>query len=146
MFNLPAFLATLPEAFKYTKAALVGTTFILGKGNDIDIICLVSDLEEGVTQLDESWVLSDDEHYDDLGRFCSLRQGEYNLLLVADSLYFDNWIKAAEVCKYLEIADRTKRVDVHCLIMDGRAASNFMQEDSPPDCFLDFPEPPALST
>lgn len=123
---------------------LVGSTYILGKGKDIDYLFLVPDLYDTQERLKgRNWADGLSLEYDGLGNFFSARRGEINLLFVEDSDFYDKWLTSAEVCKALKLESRTDRVIVHRIIMDDMTAEKAKNpqpnpiEDGPavsPDC------------
>lgn len=119
------FLHRLPV---HMEASLVGSTYILGEGNDVDIMWLVSDYQEATRLLIKDGYEYDKDYEDD--RFASLRKGEVNVIVTAEGLRYRNTLIAAEVCKYLKVWERDDRIAVHRIIRDGKTAENCM---SPPE-------------
>lgn len=115
------FLRSLPV---HIEASLVGSTYILGEGNDVDIMWLVSDYQEATRLLIKDGYEYDKDYEDD--RFASLRKGEVNVIVTAEEERYRNTLIAAEVCKYLKVAERDDRIAVHRIIRDGKTAENCM--------------------
>lgn len=111
-------------AFGY-PSALVGSVYIVGEGNDIDVLVLVDDLPS------KSWDrlrMHGFEHSSSgaentypicAGGFESFRKKDINLLVVDQLSTFMSWKMSAEVCKALNLSNRTDRVIVHRIIMDS---------------------------
>lgn len=101
------------------QVALVGSTYSLGHGNDLDILVLgdmyaLSNTLEGMGWTRETLFI----HYDNTD-FISLRKDNVNLLLTDDQEFFERFKLAAEVCKVLNLADRRARILVHRVVRDG---------------------------
>lgn len=126
------FLEALPV---HVKCALVGSTYILGEGNDIDIMWLVSDYTEATRLLIKEGYVYDKDYEDD--RFASLRKDDVNIIVTAETDRYNNTLVACEVCKYLKVAARDDRIAVHRIIRDGKQAYNCMTpaEDTTFDVF-----------
>lgn len=104
------------------RQTLVGSTYALGAGKDIDILAEVPN-QEGFAGLltQEGWTREGLEGYP-VGDFISCRKGEVNVLLVADRNYYDRFALAAEVCKVLHLQSRDDRVKVHKVVRDRKSA------------------------
>lgn len=112
------FAMTLPGA---VRVNIVGSTYILGAGKDIDVLVLCENKHDTLNVsgvVNSGWALETDEKYEG-SEFFSIRKGDVNLLLTDDEEFFDGFAMAAEVCKYLKLADRAQRVAVHRIIRDG---------------------------
>lgn len=119
--------ATMPG---YKRHQLIGSTYILGNGKDRDTLVLVENaVAARAALMAEGWHCESDtsEQYND-ALFYSLRLGEKNALITADDEYFDRFVTAAEVCKYIfqcdpspqsVVRDRSFRVMVHKIVRDG---------------------------
>ena len=116
--------ATMPG---YKRHQLIGSTYILGKGKDRDTLVLVENAVAARSALiEEGWHCESDtaEQYND-ALFYSLRLGEKNALITADEAYYDRFIAAAEVCKYLAqegaelVNHREHRVMIHKIVRDA---------------------------
>ena len=113
--------------------ALVGSTYIVGEGKDVDFLFYVPDLNEAAAFLHRKGCEAESEKYDDINQFMSFRTrhsdiGEVNILVTADPDFFYGFKQAAEVCKYLHGAgvthmqSRAHRVKVHAIVRDGASA------------------------
>lgn len=120
-----AALAALSTALELDMegAELVGTLYTLGEGNDMDICVLVRDVDDAVVSLEE-------HGYEQTGRagyaddeFTTFRKGHVNLLLSEDKEWFNKFLTAAEVCRYLKTADKTQRKAIHRIIMNDATAT-----------------------
>lgn len=110
----------------------VGSTYINGAGNDVDIIVYVKpwELRSGIREVvwsdvglefggsqpfttGDSWVSTSDS----MGT---------NVIFVEDEKYYDLWVSAAEVCRQLVMwgvpLDKFMRVRLHSIIMDEAEA------------------------
>lgn len=109
----------------YISHQTVGSTYVFGSGKDKDVLILVEDAV-AVRQyfISEGWVCESDTRPEyDGAKFYSLRQGDNNALITADKDYYEKFLAAAEVCKYLQdvevIKDRDVRVMIHKIVRDG---------------------------
>lgn len=101
--------------------ALVGSVYICGEGEDLDILFLVDNLEqvEALLKKDSSWTISENAFYALPGDFFSARKGTWNALFVSDVAYFKLWLAASRLCRVLKLTNKADRVAVHKIIMDG---------------------------
>ena len=112
------------------RIELVGSTYIYGQGNDIDILVLLDSNGVGVDELRlPGWVYGGSTPKSGDG-WCSWKQGDINLLVTEDQTYFNSWVTAAEVCKYLflkrgVVLDKPDRIAVHAIIMDDKDCKDF---------------------
>lgn len=117
-------LGMLPFDTKYAEAALVGSAYTMGAGQDIDLLLLVDNKDVSRFTLTckgaEVGGSSDPLAMQDCWE--SMRLGKLNILLCDDEEFFEKWKTAAEVCKYLKLGIKQQRVDVHRIIMDGLTA------------------------
>ena len=109
---------------------LVGSMYIVGEGQDIDVLVLVQVLgNNDIQALEiEGWEYGGSIPGEGCGdNWISLKKKDINLLVTSDKEYYDKWITAAEVCKYLQdsgvILTKQQRVSVHSIIMDDSAAN-----------------------
>lgn len=99
--------------------ALVGSTYILGQGADVDVLVRVADMKSFAQRLEaEGWIREGNASYP-VGDFISMRKDDFNLLLVEEEKYFNAWKLAAEVCKALKLHFKDDRVLVHRVVRDG---------------------------
>jgi hypothetical protein len=89
---------------------------------DEDWICHLSDNEAGVN---EAWQVGemlieagyatspDQQQYPDC---MSYRKGAINIIVVYDCWMYKNWVKATEVCKFLNLLKKEDRKQVHRII------------------------------
>lgn len=114
------------------KFAMVGSTYILGIGNDIDLLFKVSDLSEAASFLHRKGWDSQTEEYDKDNQFMSFKgPDKINILITTEDAFFVDFCRAAEVCRYLAeierlgcsatMDSRAARVAVHKIIRDGAA-------------------------
>lgn len=111
----------------YIKHQLVGSTYILGEGKDKDMLILVENAVAARSWfIQQGWVCESDtsSKYDN-AKFYSLRKDKNNALLVADEDYYNRFITAAEVCKYLKLESREARVAVHGIVRDGHLTERY---------------------
>jgi hypothetical protein len=119
------------ELFLHAKRIeLVGSTYIHGQGNDIDILVLLDSTGGSVDELRlPGWVYGGSTPKSG-DKWCSWKQGDINLLVTADQTYFNAWVTATEVCKYLFlkrgiVLDKPERIAVHAIIMDDKDCGDF---------------------
>lgn len=131
---LPWLLSVSPELHESVKsAALVGSTYIYGQGVDIDVLVLV-DSEHLISSWQHpEWKYggSTPKSGDGWG---SWKKGEVNLLLTHSEDYFNKWLTAADVCKYLFhkrsiVLSKEERIAVHAMIMDGKEFCDYVDND-----------------
>lgn len=107
-------------------SAIVGSTYINGFGNDVDVLVRVCGREKAVLDLIHAGfaVEGNPGSYEPGdGEFESLRRGDTNALITEDAEFYEKWVRAAEVCKYVhgllpQGINRDGRVHIHQLIMD----------------------------
>ncbi len=117
--------------------AWIGSTYINGEGKDIDILVLCPDASLrrtdwasiGMSCAGSSHPPEDDDPW------ASVRDGAgSNVIFVTSKDYFDKWVAAARVCKYLQNwLDSTEltlskgvRIRLHSIIMDGNSAVGYL--------------------
>lgn len=113
---------------KYSRISLVGSKFILGpdKGEDTDILIEVDDLDDASDALcNAGFEKGGSESVNEFWRSCLRKFDMLNVLLTDDPAYFDKWVQAAEVCRYLQLEEKDARVAVHMIVMDGYKAFHF---------------------
>ena len=111
---------------------VVGSTYIKDSDqSDVDILVLDEDLF-----LDEltfpGWAYGGSEGIDPDGHWMSWKRRvggvEVNMLLVTDKAYFDSWLTAAEVCRFLHLQGYNLKSasvhGVHEIIMDDSTAED----------------------
>ena len=110
------------------QRTLVGSRYILGTGNDEDMLILVEDLGEAAEFLRRKQWEAESEQYETSGNsFLSFRAGDRNALITSDQTFFCDFARASEVCKYLAhceavrpyILDRGVRIALHKIVRDG---------------------------
>ena len=112
------------------RIELVGSTYIYGGGNDIDILVLLDNTGGSVDELRlPGWEYGGSTPKSGDG-WCSWKQGDINLLVTADQTYFNDWVTASEVCKYLFlkrgiVLEKPDRIAVHAIIMDDKDCGDF---------------------
>lgn len=121
----PPILATLAVSNLYPgcPVRLVGSTFIKGEGNDIDILVQVKDLDKAESVAIQAGYRKDGGSCCEFETWSSLKLGKVNLLLCHDPEYYDRWVMAAEACQFLHKRGVTLSTGdvhgVHAIIMDG---------------------------
>lgn len=105
----------------YKTSDLVGSLYIIGEGNDIDIIALVSDKTEARCAARVNGFRYTGEDSGEEDDFDTFRKGDINLMITENSEFHANFLQASEVCRFLfeqcGISDRATRVAVHRIIM-----------------------------
>ena len=114
----------LKQKFKDIHISLVGSFPIPSvEPKDLDILVY---REEGVSPLlkyltDCGYVIEgagSDEYPEDIG-FKSLRKGVANVIVTQDIVFYNNFRRASQICKELDLKERSKRVLVHKIIFQG---------------------------
>lgn len=102
------------------QIALVGSTFIVGKGHDFDFLVITSDINtELLRELGFERDLSDELPYDYESTFESWRLGEINLLMTTNPEYFIAEVAAATAARLIyespsfNMNSRSDRVKFH---------------------------------
>ena len=116
------------------RIELVGSTYIYGQGNDIDILVLLNTAAPTYTSIETlvlpGWVYGGSTPKSGDG-WCSWKQGDINLLVTDDETYFNAWVTAAEVCKYIALRgvklEKPDRIAVHAIIMDDKECGDFIK-------------------
>jgi hypothetical protein len=108
-----------------TDWQMVGSTYALGQGNDVDYLFLVKDMSVACEFLNRKrWAL-DSKVYKEMPQFLSFKAGRMNALITEDAHFFSDFIMAAEVCKVLRLEKREDRVKVHQILLYGATAECF---------------------
>ncbi len=109
-------------------------TYDREKANDVDMLVLVSDLDAAVEHCNGGGYVEHDEHIDyDDERSHPVKLGKTNLLLTSDHDWFAGFVRAAEVCRYLQLEERAQRVIVHKIVRDGASSDNYREPKVEPD-------------
>jgi len=117
----------MAEELGSTRWQMVGSTYILGSGNDLDYLFLVDSLADSSFLRNRGYTL-EAEQYDNTNKFLSWRNGNTNVLVTPCIDFFIDFLSAAEVCKYLRnkssegealMMERDVRVAVHRIVRDG---------------------------
>lgn len=109
---------------KIREFQMVGSTYTLGKGRDIDFAVLVSDqfyLQEQPEWLVGEWMREGADVYEG-NSFASYRQGDINIIVMHDHDIYQKFLTAMEVCKVLKLQTRKQRVLVCRIVRDGMTA------------------------
>lgn len=108
----------------------VGSSYIAGRGKDLDLVLWVMDLDfnkarECVYAAGFEYTGQDSGTEDD---FDTYQRGDVNLMLARTHEWAQEFATAAEVCKYLHntgalrIDDKEGRIKIHRIIMNGEDA------------------------
>lgn len=106
----------------FIEAQQVGSSYILGKGQDLDIVVRVSSMLHAADKFraaDYIYTGADSGEEDD---FYTLRKGDVNVMYTSHEDFIDNFVKAAEVCKALGLTTKWQRVAVHRVLMNDEDA------------------------
>lgn len=115
-------MSDTPQPPGSIAVSMVGSTYVLGSGNDIDYVALVPSVEDAVEALlDDDWVLGSSDEYP-TDAFKSLRRGKLNLMVTDSELFYKDYVLSSEVCKVLQLKDKLDRIRVHRVIMDCETA------------------------
>lgn len=113
---------------------LVGSTYILGKGKDIDYLVQVPILNLAYKLFgDMGYKTESDEKYNDLledegtpqDSFISFRKNDINLIVVANDYIYNSFVLSAKVCRHVKAEDKQMRIDLHQLIMNGKIPETY---------------------
>lgn len=111
---------------------MVGSTYICGAGEDLDVLVRVDDLNCAIELLPDYDREGEDGEYPEDDHWVSLRKDNLNLLLTDSHDLYMKWLTAAEVCKYLHqrqgtpYSPKDERIAVHRIIMDGDTTENVL--------------------
>lgn len=100
----------------------VGSSYIQGEGQDLDLVMLTPTGFGGpeVMSLGYSWTGVDSGEEDE---FKTYRKGHVNLITTDDPDFLEQFKRSAEVCRFLYesygLGDKTLRIAIHRLIMNG---------------------------
>lgn len=120
-------LALELKALEYSP---VGSMYILGSGQDDDCMILVRNIREAWEYLvSDGWETETYIGQNDV-ECISFRMGNRNALVTEIDEFYQNFLSAAEVCKYLwdtfefePIMERDVRVAIHQMILYNKKAS-----------------------
>ena len=110
--------------------AWVGSTYINGEGNDVDILVLTlgADIHSKCwSDFNLVYGGSDPHGSDDSWASTKDAMG-HNIIFITDPAYFEKWVAAANACRYIQdLLDsnhylplgKAERVKMHRIIMDG---------------------------
>lgn len=99
--------------------APVGSDYILGEGADVDVLVRVSNLSDALDALADSGFEPDGTYIGTGVEFTSMRKEGLNIILTTHASFFDGFVTAAKVCRYLKIEDKADRVAIHRFLRDG---------------------------
>lgn len=91
--------------------------------SDTDFLCLLSTKNMSSFQQEavkDGWVDEGNEKGYEEEFFVSLRKESINLILTWDRYMYDMFVVAAELCKLLNLKDKTQRIAVHNAVMHGK--------------------------
>lgn len=103
---------------------MVGSTYTLGKGRDVDFAVLVDNqfhFQEQPDWLVGDWVREGADVYEG-NVFASYRQGDINVIVMHNRDTYQKFLTAMEVCKMLKLQTRKERVLVCRIVRDGMSA------------------------
>lgn len=117
------------------EAAHVGTSYIKGEGNDIDVLVFAPvEGSAGSVDIGGEWTRggSTGNNADNRGNWESWKRHvgeiEVNLIFINDLDYFDKWKQAAEACRFMQekclCLTRGEIHGIHAIIMDGSDADH----------------------
>jgi hypothetical protein len=121
--DLEIFLATLQIGKAIRDHQLVGSTYTLGHGRDIDFAVLIAETDLNVRPvwLGVEWQREGSDAYEG-NIFASYRNGNFNLIVMNDAEVYRKYLTAMEVCKALKLQTRRERVIVCRIVRDGMTA------------------------
>lgn len=102
---------------------LVGSTYALGEGKDIDVVALVPDKVDAQEVIEKAGYQHTGHDSGEEDNFTTFRKGDVNLMLTESKKFQDDFLTSTEVVKYLNLTNRDERVGVHRIIMNGLTAS-----------------------
>lgn len=133
--------------YEVKHAEVVGSTYIAGKEDrDIDVLLLVK-ADRNVEEMGfDGWAYGgsvgegNDSHW---GSWKKTFEGrDLNMLITTDETYFNAWLTAAEVCRYLHcktnsyvdgvkpvIREADVRIAIHNIIMDDSTANEELNNE-----------------
>jgi hypothetical protein len=113
----------------HIDSALVGSAYTVGDGsqaNDVDILVYVTDLKDAVDYCHAQGFESMDGRLGYEHEIAHpVKRDKANLLLTADRAWYLRFKAAAEVCRYLQLAEREKRVVIHKIVRDGHTSDMY---------------------
>lgn len=102
-----------------------GSTYMLGEGQDCDVLVAVLNLAVASRRATEAGfeLCANTQYGDDCNAsWRAFRLGNVNLIVVADPELFKRWLAAAEVCRILQVKDKRWRAALHEIIKNNRTA------------------------
>lgn len=130
--NAGEIVGTLPNVI---DSALIGSAYYLPNPTDIDIAILVDSPNIWTYEYDNfiaSGVPNEGWHrcseYDKPERgiqptWTSVRRGNLNFMMTVSKEFFDGYVTAMEVCKALNLTEKTDRIKVCQIVRDKKKAS-----------------------
>ncbi|MFG6591248.1 hypothetical protein [Sulfitobacter sp. 1A12157] len=112
------------------QVCLVGSSLICGKGNDIDVLCLL----DGGKEPEDAGFMPDLDCLEYESDFTSYRKGDVNLLVTRDRPYFMAEVAIAHAARVFnegkfDMTNRYDRVSFHGLVRS--AVAGHMQTEIP---------------
>lgn len=104
------------------QTAIVGSVYILGEGNDLDVLVRAEDANDAMDRLETEGYRPTGNPSGEEDDFLTLRKGHINVIVTQSQEFFDNFLEAAEVCKLLKLTSKQDRIAVHRVLMDGESA------------------------
>lgn len=110
----------------YMDSALVGSMYIHGEGNDMDIVVLVRDNLEAMHMLKLSGYQYTGQDSGEEDDFNTYRKGDVNVMTFSDPDLFRRFSDAAEICKQLAVwcvpLSKGMRIKIHRILMNKETA------------------------
>jgi hypothetical protein len=114
----------------FVESAHVGSSYISGKGMDLDLVVQVKDLDHAAEMLESSGYKPSSGDNDYASEFCCFRSGKVNVMITEYNDLLEKFKAAAEVCKALQLLDignKLIRIAVHRVLMDHESAEAAVQ-------------------
>lgn len=128
-----AFIAGLPQV---KRQHLIGSAaFLPETAADVDFAVFVEPSRFSSTVNSTVQTLMAEHGFEACGEYdtsgasawTAVRRGHLNLMVTNDEAWFERYVTAMEVCKFLKVANKQQRIGVCQIVRDGRPADEVLQ-------------------
>lgn len=106
-------------------SAHVGSSFINGKGVDLDLVVKVKDAQHAQDLLMDAGYILSSTGSGSGDKFCCFRKGDVNVMITESQDWYELFVKAALVCRAVTLQgiqlSKEGRIAVHRVLMDGES-------------------------
>lgn len=122
---------------------LIGSALYLPSPKDHDFAVLVPvqsqflGLQQSLAEQVNPWSFCSEDYKDMTAEWTSLRRNSVNLMITQSLQFFNDYCKAMEVCKVLNLVHKRDRIAVCQIIRDGKTADDILAARKIADALFD---------